>query len=246
MKNQKNVAENLKQKLNNFLKNKFYYLLPLIFMISGQMVFAENEGQNEEFLDAAMQIQVPTDEMSNIQEPAPIEPFENEPVTTSNNGLKDVFNNFSDKLQDFGNSIGSNFEHLTGGNVVLTKIIIGLILVLMSIVVITVLVLIAKKVIFKNQKVVSQNLFENKNQNIEYDENDEEYEEIEEYEEVDADEYEDEGTVTPIEPSKEDEKIKPTTQNKNSQVKASSINLSLSNEPKTIADAMQNFLSITE
>lgn len=122
-------------------------------------VFAENDN---DFFEAAEGITLPTDETA-TGAVAPTTENVAEQAQQGNNFLnvlkeffvnfgsnvKEFLHNFAGKLQEFANVIGDKLNGLTGGNPLVSKILVALVLVLISIVIIVVLVLIAKKFVRK-------------------------------------------------------------------------------------------------
>lgn len=146
----------MKKLVNNFC------LIVASFFASATAVFAENDS---EFFEAAEGITLPTDEtatgavaptVENVAEQAQqaqqggnaLEPIK-EFFANFGGNLQSGWQGFCEKLQGFANIIGDKLNGLTGGNPLVSKIVVALVLVLISIVIIVVLVLIAKKFVHK-------------------------------------------------------------------------------------------------
>lgn len=218
------------------LVNKFYLIIAS-FLATATTVFAENDS---DFFEAAEGITLPTDETATG---AVVPSAENvaEQVQQGNNALdavkeffvnlsgniKEYLQSFTGKLQEFANIIGDKLNGLTGGNPLVSKIMVALVLVLISIVIIVILVIIAKKFIRKT----TSNPFQS--QPFEEIDNGDDFDEIDDIDEENVDDgntpssLKEEGTTAIQEPVSSEEQITLRT-------------------PTDITGAMKNFLNITE
>lgn len=139
-------------------------LIVASFLASAGVVFAEGD---KDFFDAAEGITLPTDETTTGANAPAAQATENVAEQAQHganfvDSAKDFFTNlggniqhglqgFTGKLQEFGNFIGEKLQGITGGNPLISKIAVALVLVLISVLIIVVLVLIAKKFVHKTQ-----------------------------------------------------------------------------------------------
>lgn len=226
--------------------------------------FAETKEENlsDEFFNAAMQINVPSDETSSglavnagnvAEQNMAAEQVGEETMNAGTNvllSIKDWLEKTTDKLQDFGNSIGNQIGNHTGSNPVITKLLVALVLVAVSVVIIVVMVLIAKKFIFKKQNV-RQFASDEEDEYDEYDEDDDEYEEYEDGEDdQEYDEYGEPITQAQKQPENQPQK-QPQRQSQeqkvqNTQNEVSNPQPRSVSAPKTMDEAIKIFLQVTE
>ena len=226
--------------------------------------FAETKEENlsDEFFNAAMQINVPSDETSSglavnagnvAEQNMAAEQVGEETMNAGTNvllSIKDWLEKTTDKLQDFGNSIGNQIGNHTGSNPVITKLLVALVLVAVSVVIIVVMVLIAKKFIFKKQNV-RQFASDEEDEYDEYDEDDDGYEEYEDGEDdQEYDEYGEPITQAQKQPENQPQK-QPQRQSQEQKVQNTQNEMSNPqprsvSAPKTMDEAIKIFLQVTE
>lgn len=229
--------------------------------------FAETKEENlsDEFFNAAMQINVPSDETSSglavnagnvAEQNMAAEQVGEETMNAGTNvllSIKDWLEKTTDKLQDFGNSIGNQIGNHTDSNPVITKLLVALVLVAVSVVIIVVMVLIAKKFIFKKQNV-RQFASDEEDEYDEYDEYDEDDDEYEEYEDGEDDqEYDEYGEpITQAQkqpenqPQKQPQRQSQEQKVQNTQNEVSNPQPRSVSAPKTMDEAIKIFLQVTE
>ncbi len=184
------MEENLKQKLKKHLR---WFILNAIVWLKCSYVFAASKEENlsDEFFNAAMQVEAKDSPLSvdataqtqtaagkATEQAMAAEQVGDEAMLSGNNvldNIKEFLKHGAEKLQDVGNSIGHSLQNLTGGNPLITKLLVALILVVISIVIVVVLIVIAKKFIFKKKNMEE---FEDE-EDEEFDDSDFEDEEIE-------------------------------------------------------------------
>lgn len=148
-KNLKNVAENLKQKLNKIIKNLSYSAISL-FYANCTFAVPKEENLSDEIFNAAMQVESSGDKYNGITNVIDSQSVGNaaEQIETATSG-NNVLNNAVNGLQNVGSSLGDNMDAVTGGNPLITKLLVVFILVFISIFIIIVLILLARKFVFK-------------------------------------------------------------------------------------------------
>ena len=187
---------------------------------------AETTSATEQATQQAAQI------VENIAETAATR--ENAVKTNMADTLKETLHAVVDKIQHAGNLISEKISALTHGNPLITKLLVISVLVLVSIAVIIVLVLIAKKFVFKKQAI----------QQIapEAEDNDDEFDTSkfdDDIEPVVQDDDDDEIEVTPV--SQVEETQPQSIKNEPASIKSDTIKT-----PKTLDEAIKNFIKITE
>ncbi|MBQ2644143.1 hypothetical protein IJG14_01045 [bacterium] len=208
--------------------------------------FAGEQDDNE-LIDATMQVAAP-DAVENTEQVG-------EEAVNEGSKVLDFFDGIYNQIQDFGNTIGSQFEQITNNNPVLIKIIVALVLVVISIIIIAVLVLVAKKIMLKNKNVATAE----ENDDEEYDEDEFDTSKFEDDDtgEYIEEEYDEFGEPVNNNPSLNSVQSEEAVQVKNQQLNNSPSQSSESavkivnkngiiSTPTTISEAMNNFLIITE
>lgn len=230
MNNLKNEAESLKQKLNNYYNQigcKIY--LAVISLFSALPVFAENE--ENDFFDPLNNIPGDTVEtpVNPTEQQMAAEQVGNKAMDAGNNvlvSIKTFFENCSHKLQEYGHLLSGHLEKLTGGNPLVTKLIVCLILVLISVVVIVILVLIAKFFVFKKKKT---NIFQSHEM---AQGEDDEFDDLEDDEEIETE---------------NQKNIPPSRNNASAMNNNNDLTVSVSSdEPQNMQEAIRLFLQVTD
>ncbi len=216
----------MKKLVNNFI------LIMIAIFTNAKIAFAENDS---DFFAAAEGITLPTDETATGATAPQVSEEIAEQAQNSGNfidsakgffsdfggNIQGFWQNFSGKLQEFANFIGDKLNGITGGNPLISKIAVALVLVLISIVVIVVLVLIAKKFVKKTQS--------NPFQAQPFDSLGEDEENID-FEDTDDDNITDQDIQNDDSNNTENHSVEQTTLN----------------TPTDISGAMRNFLNVTE
>lgn len=145
------MVENLKQKLNKnkLLRNIVYSAIGWCY---ANCTFAvpKEENLSDEIFNAAMQVETSKDNYNDIANVVDSQAAGNaaEQIDTAVSG-NNILDNAVNGLQNVGSSIGDNMDVVTGGNLLVTKLLVVFVLVFVSICIIVVLILLAKKFVFK-------------------------------------------------------------------------------------------------